>query len=82
MAGLECDPKIDGCVGWYDQMSEQHHKPPPRPTPECRIREDCRWCGDGFDVTEYCKDGLCLRREPDDSCLGKKNGWKVKGGSC
>jgi len=49
-AGLECDEKNEGCDESNDRMEEHqehHYRPPPRPTPECRIREDCRWCDGG-----------------------------------
>jgi len=82
IAGLECDNKTERCANWKDW--EKGHAPLPRkPTPECKTKQDCRWCGHGWDVTEHCKKGKCVSREADKRCKGKKNGWRLKGGgSC
>jgi len=65
-----------------DGKDEEQAKLPRRPTPECRIKEDCRWCGHGWDITEYCNDGRCFNREPDERCVGKKNGLRLRDGTC
>lgn len=78
LAGFESDHD-DGktCSDPMEQL------PSRRPNPECKIREDCRWCTPGWDITEKCKNGICYHNEADKRCIGKNNGFKLKkGGSC